>query len=263
MATPDYPGDVPVVVEKRGNALGIASFVFGTISIFLFAPLLVPLALLLGLIGLIKRQFVWSLLGIVAATLGFLTSPILMGFFGAIGLGAGLLGLGIGLANLAPSAPVAPSPAAVAPPAPAAAPVAPAKPSPTYDLAVDDSAFRARVVTIRTFGCQPDSSPAPGASYTDTLAPSRGAYRHVCFEIGWSYPQPHRKIDFRVDAQWYSPGTSEPFTVSYTGFFLPDWETSTYRAGWQRGSDWPAGRYRVELYVRNQKIGSAAYDIAK
>ncbi|MCI0560714.1 MAG: hypothetical protein MN733_19695 [Nitrososphaera sp.] len=61
------------------NALGIASFVFGIISIFSFAIVCVPLAVILGLLGLRHEQKVWAILGLVCAVIGFITSPILMG----------------------------------------------------------------------------------------------------------------------------------------------------------------------------------------
>lgn len=68
-----------VIGENRSSAIGIAAFVFGVISIFAFAPLLVPIALLLAIIGLITRQYAWSIVAIIAAGIGFITSPILMG----------------------------------------------------------------------------------------------------------------------------------------------------------------------------------------
>lgn len=61
------------------NALGISSFVFGVISIFSFAIVCVPLAVILGLLGLRHEQKVWAILGLVCSVIGFITSPILMG----------------------------------------------------------------------------------------------------------------------------------------------------------------------------------------
>ena len=43
------------------------------------APVFVPLAVLLGVVALFKKQFVWGLLGLLCALAGFLTSPILLG----------------------------------------------------------------------------------------------------------------------------------------------------------------------------------------
>ncbi len=77
-----------VVIQNQSNALGIASFIFGLISIFIFSPLFVPLALIFGVIGMLKKQIVWSIVGIIFAIIGFVTSPILLGMFGLASLGA-------------------------------------------------------------------------------------------------------------------------------------------------------------------------------
>lgn len=76
---------------NTSNAYGIASFITGLLSIFMLSILLVPCAILLAIIGLIHRQFVWSILGLVFAILGFITSPIflaLVGISGLVSLGA-------------------------------------------------------------------------------------------------------------------------------------------------------------------------------
>ena len=77
-----------IVQNNTSNALGIASFVFGVISIFILAPLFVPLAVLLGIIAVIKKQLVWGILGIFCAIIGFATSPILLGLLGLASLGS-------------------------------------------------------------------------------------------------------------------------------------------------------------------------------
>ena len=54
------------------NALGIASFIFGLIGIFILAPIFVPLALFFGVIAVVKRQFVWGALGLLCGAIGFI-----------------------------------------------------------------------------------------------------------------------------------------------------------------------------------------------
>jgi len=70
-----------IVRHDTSNADGIASFIFGLISIFIFAPLFVPLAVILGIIAIINRTLVWGTLGLICAAIGFLTSPVLLGLF--------------------------------------------------------------------------------------------------------------------------------------------------------------------------------------
>lgn len=71
-----------VVIQNKSNALGIASFIFGLISIFILSVLFVPLSLVFGVLGIIKKQIVWSVVGIIFALIGFATSPMLLGMFG-------------------------------------------------------------------------------------------------------------------------------------------------------------------------------------
>lgn len=74
-----------IIIEKNtSNALGIASFIFGVISIFFLAPIFVPLSLLFGILAIIGKQLAWGIMGIICAIIGFITSPILLGLFGLV-----------------------------------------------------------------------------------------------------------------------------------------------------------------------------------
>lgn len=76
---PERPG--PAAARPQ-NGFGIAAFVFGVISIFSLAIVTVPLALVLGLIGLGHRDKLWAILGLACGVIGFLTSPVLLGLVG-------------------------------------------------------------------------------------------------------------------------------------------------------------------------------------
>jgi hypothetical protein len=71
--TVDFQQPTTVIIKKRenGNALGIASFVFGVISIFVPAIVVVLIAVILGVIAVIKKQWTWGILGLVCAVIGF------------------------------------------------------------------------------------------------------------------------------------------------------------------------------------------------
>jgi len=87
--TSNIPQTSTVILKNEtGNAIGIASFVLGLVSIFILSPIFVPIAIILGVIAVIKKQLVWGILGLVCALIGFVTSPILMGTFGLVGLGS-------------------------------------------------------------------------------------------------------------------------------------------------------------------------------
>ena len=63
----------------QDNDVGIASVIFGVVSLFFLAPLFVPLALLCGIFAIVKKQRVWGVGGIVCGIIGFVTSPALLG----------------------------------------------------------------------------------------------------------------------------------------------------------------------------------------
>ncbi len=75
-----------IIQQGVSNTIGIMSFVFGLISVFILSPLFVPLALIFGTIGIIKKQMLWSIVGIVLAIIGFVTSPVLIGLFATMGM---------------------------------------------------------------------------------------------------------------------------------------------------------------------------------
>lgn len=71
-----------IIVQKQTSALGIGATVCGIISIFFLAPLFGTLAFILGGIGVAKKQFVLSGIGLLTGVIGLLTSPILYAMLG-------------------------------------------------------------------------------------------------------------------------------------------------------------------------------------
>jgi len=72
--------------NKPSKPEGLASFILGLISIFFMSPVFVPLAILTGIVALFKRQFLWGILGLICAFIGFITSPILLAALGLTAL---------------------------------------------------------------------------------------------------------------------------------------------------------------------------------
>ena len=77
-------GDLPL--------LGLFAVGFAVLGIFTFAPVFVPLGLILGVIALFIGQIGLGLGAIVLSVIGILTSPTLMAI---AGLGAALAWLGL------------------------------------------------------------------------------------------------------------------------------------------------------------------------
>ena len=88
MSSNDQQQNVVIHDQRNGNAVGIASFIIGLLSVFFLSPVFVPIAMVLGVIGLIKGQALWSILGLIMSLIGFFTSPILLGILGLATVGA-------------------------------------------------------------------------------------------------------------------------------------------------------------------------------
>ncbi len=67
-----------IIIRESNQTYGLLSIIFGFIGIFILSPILSPLAFILGLISITKKEFVSGIIGIIFAIIGVLTSPILM-----------------------------------------------------------------------------------------------------------------------------------------------------------------------------------------
>jgi len=79
---------------REGGAplMGLFAVGFALLSIFTFAPIFAPLALIFSIIALFMGQVLWGVSGIGLAVIGIVTSPIFMTLFG---IGAFLAWLGL------------------------------------------------------------------------------------------------------------------------------------------------------------------------
>jgi hypothetical protein len=68
--------------NNASKSEGLVSLTLGIISIFYMSPVFVPLAIVVGIVALFKKQFLWGILGILCAVIGFVTSPILLAALG-------------------------------------------------------------------------------------------------------------------------------------------------------------------------------------
>lgn len=77
----------PIAIERgSGNTIGIASTIFGVVSIFAFAPITVPLSVFFGIVGVMLGQYAWSFVGFTSAFVGLITSPFWIGVLGYLAL---------------------------------------------------------------------------------------------------------------------------------------------------------------------------------
>ena len=71
-----------VVIRERNPVFGTLSIVLGLIGVFVASFILSPLALILGVTAIFGGQPISGITGVLLATVGILTSPILIGLFG-------------------------------------------------------------------------------------------------------------------------------------------------------------------------------------
>ncbi len=77
-----------IIQNIADNPIGVSSFIFGLISVFFISShYIVPLALVLGIIGMFINQWHWSISGIILATIGLFTPSILSGLITLTSIG--------------------------------------------------------------------------------------------------------------------------------------------------------------------------------
>ena len=67
-----------IIVKQSSSIYGSLSIIFGFIGVFILSPLFSPLALILGLLACLQKEYAAGLIGILFGVIGILTSPILL-----------------------------------------------------------------------------------------------------------------------------------------------------------------------------------------
>ena len=67
-----------IIVKQSSSIYGSLSIIFGFIGIFILSPLFSPLALILGLLACLQKEYTAGILGITFGIIGIFTSPILL-----------------------------------------------------------------------------------------------------------------------------------------------------------------------------------------
>ena len=67
-----------IIVKQSSSIYGSLSIILGFIGVFILSPLFSPLALILGLLACLQKEYAAGLIGILFGVIGILTSPILL-----------------------------------------------------------------------------------------------------------------------------------------------------------------------------------------
>ena len=70
--------DQKIIIKQSSPIYGTLGIIFGFIGIFILSPLFSPIALILGLLACLHKEYTAGILSIIFGVLGIITSPILM-----------------------------------------------------------------------------------------------------------------------------------------------------------------------------------------
>lgn len=67
-----------IIIKQYSPIYGTLGIIFGFIGIFILSPLFSPIALIMGTLACLRREYSAGVISILFAVIGILTSPILM-----------------------------------------------------------------------------------------------------------------------------------------------------------------------------------------
>ena len=97
--------------------------------------------------------------------------------------------------------------------------------------------------------------------YADTF--SRQTTRYIHWQLELAYPERAERVDFEIEAVYYSPSGREWVRDTVGSFMDLGWDSSwqTKRVGWPESGNWKTGSYWLELSVDSQLIASGGFEI--
>ena len=119
----------------------------------------------------------------------------------------------------------------------------------------------ARVTSVRFFETPYEYTPHGKRVYSNWF--ERASARFIAWDLNLDHPAPTSRKSFSVEQVWYrSDGTILARQTKQTSV-EPGW-TSSYHLhswGWRNVDSWPAGVYRVNLFVDGQRVATGAFTI--
>jgi|ETNmetMinimDraft_21_1059911.scaffolds.fasta_scaffold54813_2 hypothetical protein len=70
--------ETKIIIKEQTQIYGVLSITFGFIGIFIFSFIFSPIAFILGVLAISKKEYIAGVIGILFSIIGVLTSPILM-----------------------------------------------------------------------------------------------------------------------------------------------------------------------------------------
>jgi tetratricopeptide (TPR) repeat protein len=121
--------------------------------------------------------------------------------------------------------------------------------------------LNAKVTALRFFETPYNAPPREQREYAHRFG--KGEARFIGWELVLEFPSPGRRLDLPIEQFWYRSDGS--LLARQTSRFSIEanwtWFSPYDSWGWKDRGNWPAGAYRVDLYIGGQKTASGSFKI--
>ncbi len=119
----------------------------------------------------------------------------------------------------------------------------------------------ARITELRIYEGGYDVTPYEKRVYRDRF--DRTSTRYLWWELNLAYPKLTSKIEFDIDAVYYNSDGSVFARQTKNAHVDAEWTESwhTFGHGWKDAGHWTPGKYRLDLYVKGNKVASRSFEI--
>ena len=121
--------------------------------------------------------------------------------------------------------------------------------------------LNAKVTALRFFETPYTMVPREKREYANRFG--KGEVRFIGWELSLEFPSPGRQVDFPIEQVWYRADGTVFARQTLQTHMEAAWTSSFHYQswGWNNRGNWPAGAYRVDLYVGGQKAASGSFKI--
>ncbi len=119
----------------------------------------------------------------------------------------------------------------------------------------------ARVIGLRFFERGWDYRPPDAKVFTTTF--NRSTTRYVSWQLDLAHPSKSERTGYAIKAVLYRPNGSVFGRRTLEKAIPSYWRSSATSSlwGWRAPGQWPPGRYRVELFIEEQRVATGAFEV--
>ena len=122
----------------------------------------------------------------------------------------------------------------------------------------------ARVMEIRFFESSVFAPYRPWHARVYTTTFNRQTTRYVNWELSLTHPPNPEGIEYAIEAVFYRSNGSVLGRRTLETSLWRNWTSSSptnWGWGWREPGNWPPGRYRVDLFIEEQRVASGAFEV--